>query len=106
MVIVSLAVGMNGAAALNEIDEVPTRFQVPATGGLNTGRPLVPATGADNVTVTTWSDGTFVAPDAGTVDITDRGRVPAADERPAVPGVEAVRSDAVCWDAAGAWPIR
>jgi len=65
-------------------DVAPPRRQVPATGGLNAGSPDVVATGADRSTVTTWSEGTPVAPVAGTVLTTASGRGLADRAGPAV----------------------
>ena len=84
-VIVSVVVGTNGAAATKVKVLPPARRHVPATGGLNMGRPVALATGADRVTVTVWSDGTSVAPAAGTVDITASWRTGAVDEVLGVP---------------------
>ena len=79
MVSVSVTVGRKGAAAANVSVSVAVFFQVPATIGSNVGTAVTVATGSDSVTVTTWSDGTSVAPVAGTVATTDSGC--AADDR-------------------------
>jgi hypothetical protein len=61
---------MNGAVAWKVRAVGPAFTHDPGTGGLKAGMPDAPASGADMETVTTWSDGTSVAPVAGTVDAT------------------------------------
>src|SRR5277367_6485942 len=73
MVRVSVVVGMNGADAANESVVGPTRIHVPFTGGSKAGMPAALVTGAESLTVTSWLDGTLVAPLAGTVDTTASG---------------------------------
>ena len=73
MVRVSVVVGMNGAAASNSSDVGPDFRQVPVTGGEKVGVPVVLDTGPERFTVTTWSEGTSVAPSAGVVESTVNG---------------------------------
>jgi hypothetical protein len=80
---------MNGDAATKDSDVVPTFVHDPLTGGSNVGIPDGPATGNDRRTVTTWSDGTSVAPVDGTVDTTASvllARAPVAAPLGARPG--------------------
>ncbi len=61
----------------------PVCVHDPLTGGLNIGIPSVPATASERWTVTTWVDGTSVAPVAGVVDTTASGRAATVSpERP------------------------
>ena len=73
MVRVSVTVGTKGAAAAKVSVLAAVFFQVPATTGSNVGTAVTVATGSDSVTVTTWFDGTSVAPVAGTVATTAIG---------------------------------
>ncbi len=66
-------VGMNGALAAKDSEVGPTRIHDPGTGGSKVGIPAATATGAESLTVTSWSDGTLAAPLAGTVDTTVSG---------------------------------
>jgi hypothetical protein len=91
MVRVSVAVGMNGAVASKVKEARPTFLQVPRTGGEKVGVPTAPVIGWDIVTVTTWSDGTWPAPWAGTVAATVNGATGTAvvvGPPPAAAGVE------------------
>ncbi len=54
------------------IETGPTFVHDPPTGGTNIGIPETPATGDESRTVTTWSEGTFMAPAAGVDDTTVR----------------------------------
>ena len=69
----SVTVGRKGAAAANMSVSAAVFLQVPATIGSNVGTAVTVATGSDSVTVTTWFDGTSVAPVAGTVATTATG---------------------------------
>ena len=74
MVRVSVVVGMNGAVAIEGPGRsVRTSRQLPVTGGENVGVTYRGETGAERLTVTTWSDGTWVAPWAGVVEATVNG---------------------------------
>ncbi len=64
---------MNGAVASNTRELRPAFRQVPLTGGEKVGTPSALETGPDRLTVTTWSEGTSVAPAAGVVDATVNG---------------------------------
>jgi hypothetical protein len=64
---------MNGAVATKDNVLSLTFVHDPLTGGLKVGIPAVLLTWAERRTVTTWSDGTLVAPVAGTVDRTVSG---------------------------------
>ena len=73
MVRVSVVVGMNGAVASNASDLGPAFRQVPLTGGEKVGVPVPGETGTERLTVTTWFEGTWVAPWAGVVEATVKG---------------------------------
>jgi hypothetical protein len=64
---------MNGAVASNTIEREPDLRQVPGTGGEKEGELVASPSDPERVTVTTWSEGTPVAPWAGTVEATVKG---------------------------------
>ena len=102
MVRVSVEVGMNGDVASNTSEALPDLCHVPGTGGENVGVPVPMVTGAESFTVTTWLEGTSVAPGAGVVEATVRGATAvvgvAAVTRGAYPDPTASSGDWVCVD--------
>jgi hypothetical protein len=86
---VSAAVGMKGWVAVKATVAGPTLPQVPLTGGEKAGVPMESETAAVKVTVTTWSDGTWVAPVDGVVDAT--ANVGGGAAPPAPPARAALR---------------
>jgi hypothetical protein len=73
MVNVSLTVGMNGWVAMNESVVGLSTLQVPLTGGSSDSAPRGTETGDEKCTLTTWLEGTFAAPAAGSVESTCSG---------------------------------
>ena len=69
----SVVVGMKGAVGLKESAEEPTLVQEPLTAGAKEGMVASATMASENRTVTTWFDGTLMAPAAGTEDSTERG---------------------------------